>query len=389
MAQPPPPGVPVGGSAAWGQGAPPYPGARPGQPPRLTAATLISHVVALVIGFIAAIGVWVTHGEELRSGFFGDIVIPEIAALAIIAATVAALASWGEIDLSFIGMFAVGAHVYVEVSESNTALGLLAAGAVGLFVGAVVGLLRWGTQAPSPHLTLGVGLFALFAVQAVQGNVGRPFLDTERIEGSVVPLAVAVVMVGVSVGVALLGKAPPADDGRGGGAPSFGKPGRAGPEVVAGLAVSGLGGALAGALVAARTGGVAAMPGGLPSITLVLLVIAALAFAGVRWGSWLVAPLAAAVASVPVTLITFGADLHGLDPAEGYLIIAGVAVVCLVASYGLHRILSSTSSRPTVPPPGGQWAPAGSSGQAPAPAGPAGQPLVPPAPPAEPPPNPF
>jgi hypothetical protein len=125
------------------------------------------------------------------------------------------------------------------------------------------------------------------------------------------------------------------------------------------MALSGLAGCLGGALFLARIPGRSGlvMAGGFSSLGL-LLVVAALAFAGVHRGSWLLAPLAAALGAVAVILIDTGANLNRWDIAVGPLLIASVAVVCLVASHGLHRILDSSSSRSgvPVPPAGAQWA---------------------------------
>jgi len=303
----------------------------------LSLGQLVGSAVALGLGWIVALGVYFT-ASDLPDGYLGDIVVPFAMILAALAAPVALLFAWGEVDLSALGMLPFAGYIYAEVSDTGVLVGLIAAGMAGLVIGAVVGVLRWSTRAPSAVVSLGAG----FVLQAVAFRLlveGSPLrvLEEGHVEGSGLAVLAALGFTSVTVAVAIVLR------GRAGHEPVGGP---RGPEVIVGFGLSGAAAATYGALAAAMTGAVAANDGS----ALLLMLFCAVAIGGVVRGNRLIGPITAALGAVAVQLLVSAGVIRGWEFGDRNLLIAAVLAACLLISHGLNRLLSD---RPGAAPAAG------------------------------------
>jgi ribose/xylose/arabinose/galactoside ABC-type transport system permease subunit len=302
----------------------------------VTVSTVVPPAVTLALGWVVALGLYATAGDA-PSEFLTDRVVPSALILAALAAPVALLFAWGELDLSAFGMLPFAGYVYAEVGGDTVVVGLLAAAAAGLAIGAAIGLLRWLTRVPSAVLSLAVG-FVLQAVMLKQldsGNVHA--VEDGWVDGSGLPALVAIGFTSLTVAAAVAFRRPA-------GVEVGTAAGPRGGEVVVGFALSG---AAAGAAGALNAGIVRAV---VPTGQVVLLtVLAAVAIGGVVRGNRLVGPLAAAVAAGAAQLLADSAVLRAWQSGDRQLLVASVLGVCLLVSHGLHRLIGY---RPGVPPAG-------------------------------------
>jgi ribose/xylose/arabinose/galactoside ABC-type transport system permease subunit len=295
---------------------------------------VVGQVVTLGLGWIVALFVYFT-ASNLPSGYLGDSVVPFAMILAALAAPVALLLAWGEVDLSAFGMLPFAGYVYAEVSDSGVLLGLMAAASAGLLIGAVVGVLRWSTRAPSAVVSLGAG-FVLQAVGFTLIGDESPLrtLEEGHVSGSGLPVLAALGFTGVTVAVAVALK------GRGGREPAGGP---RGPEVIVGFGLSGAAAATYGALVAAMTAAVTITDGS----TVLLTLFCAIAIGGVVRGNRIIGPITAALGAIAVQLILSGSALRNWDFGDRNLTIAALLAVCLLIAHALARLLGP---RPTATP---------------------------------------
>jgi ribose/xylose/arabinose/galactoside ABC-type transport system permease subunit len=297
----------------------------------LSLGHLVGPAVTLGLGWIVALVVYFGAGD-VPSSYLGDSVVPFALTLAALAAPVALLLAWGEVDLSAFGMLPFAGYVYAEVSDSGVLLGLVAAGAAGLLIGAVVGVVRWATRAPSAVVSLGAG-FVLQAVAFTLLGDESPLrtLVEGHVSGSGLPLLAALGFTAVTVAVAV------ALRGRGGHEPAGGP---RGPEVVVGFGLSGAAAATYGALVAGMTGAVTLTDGS----SLLLTLFAAVAVGGVVRGNRIVGPITAALGAIAVQLILSGGALREWDFGDRNLAIAALLALCLVLAHALARLVSAPES---------------------------------------------
>jgi ribose/xylose/arabinose/galactoside ABC-type transport system permease subunit len=340
----------VPASGPHGPAAGPWTGPGSGSGP--SREHLVPSAVTLALGCVVALAMHLSAGD-VPERYLGDNVLPFGLALAALAAPVALLVSWGEVDLTSFGMFPFAGYVYSELGDSGVLIGLLAAGMAGLAVGATIGVLRWLTRAPSAVLTLGAA-FVLQAVtfELVGGPDMRP-LDDGVVDGWGLSLVAALMFTALSAGVAIgLGRAAGDGDGDGrgdgGGRPTGGPR----PEVIVGFGLSGAAAATYGALAAAMTQVVSI--GG--SDNLLLMVFCAVAIAGAVRGNTLVAPIAAAIGALATQLLIASSILKGWEPSSQQLMVASVLVACLLIAHALHRVLGARpraipTASPAPPPP--------------------------------------
>jgi ABC-type uncharacterized transport system permease subunit len=327
---PPGPPVPVGPSGVRG----------PGAGDAVAVGHLVAPAVTLALGWIVAVAVYFSAGD-VPDGLLGDRVVPLGLILAAVAAPVALLVAWGEVDLSAFGVFPFAGYVYAELSDSGVLVGLLAAAGAGLAIGAGIGLVRWVTRAPSALASLA----AAFVLQAVTlESVGRPdmrVLEEGFVDGWGIPLLAALGFTSLTAAAAAaLGRDP---GGRVAGVP--------GPEVIAGFGLSGAAAATYGALATGMSQ-VVDLSGG---TTVLLAVFCAVAIGGVVRGNRLVGPIAAAIGALAAQLLIAGALVRGWEQSGRQLLVACVLAACLLVSHTLHRALGSgpgTADRPgrTHPP---------------------------------------
>ena len=329
-----------GGDPAGGSWPVPPPGPFPAPPARpasavtdaVTAVTLVPPAVTLVLGWAVALVLYSSAGD-VPGEFLGDRVVPSALLLAALAAPLALLLSWGELDLSALGMLPFAGYIYTEASGGGSvAAGLLAATAAGVAIGAAVGLARWLTRAPSAVLSLVVG-FVLQAVTLKQLDAGAMrVVEDGVVDGSGLPALAAIGCVALTVTVAAavaLGRPAGDDVGTAGGPP--------GAAVVAGFAISG---AAAGAYGALSAGMVrAVVPNGL---VVLLTVLCAVAIGGVVRGNHLIGPLAAAAGAGAAQLLAVSAVLRAWELGDQQLLVASMLAACLLVAHGLDRLLRLT-----------------------------------------------
>lgn len=313
----------------------------------MTVGTLVPPAVTLVLGWSVALGLYVT-ASDVPSGLLTDRVVPSALILAALAGPVALLFAWGEVDLSALGMLPFAGYVYTEVGGDGVVVGLLAAVAAGLAIGAAVGLLRWLTRAPSAVLSLAVGFILQAAtVKHLDGGQVRA-VEEGVVDGSGLPALAAIGFISLTVAVAVAFGRPAG--------PDVGTAARPrGGQVVVGFAMSG---AAAGAYGALNAGMVRAVaPNGL---LLLLSVLCAVAIGGVARGNRLVGPLAAAAGAGAVQLLAISGVLRGWEPGDQQLLVASVLGACLLVSHGLDRLLGDPLAAQAglpAPPPAAAWAP--------------------------------
>jgi len=323
--------------------------------------TLVGSAITLGLGAVVAIGL-LASGDMASDYFSGDHFLTFAVTLAVAAAPVALLLSWDEIDLSGFGTVALGSYVYAEVGDGSVPVGLIAAALAGLVIGAVIGVVRWLTEAHSALVTLGAGTLLSGVALAVGPGQQGVSVDEARIDGLGLPLLAMLVVVGVAVLLAVLfhqadggtPSVPPvsAAPGAPGGvyapvpaAPVAPGSGRAGLRVLPGFALTATAGMLFGALQAGTVGfywvGITTLA---PT-----LVFAAVAIAGVVRGSGPFAPLVAIVGSGVVVLIQDATRFNGWEAGEQQLVLGALFVVCTAIAYGLRRVLTP-ANRPRPGP---------------------------------------
>jgi ribose/xylose/arabinose/galactoside ABC-type transport system permease subunit len=341
----------------------------------VTVSTVVPPAVTLFLGWVVALGLYATAGDA-PGDFLTDRVVPSALVLAALAAPMALLFAWGEVDLSALGMFPFAGYIYAEVGGDTVVVGLLVAVAAGLAIGAAIGLLRWLTRVPSAVLSLAVG-FVLQAVTLKQLDSGiMRLIEDGVVEGSGLPALVAIGFTSLTIAAAVAFRRPAGDEVGTAAGPRGG-------EVVVGFALSGAAAGAYGALNAGMLRVVA--PTGL---ALLLTVLCAVAIGGVVHGNRVVGPLAAAVGAGAAQLLTAATVLRAWAASDQQLLVAAVLGVCLLVSHGLHRLIGDHPGvRPVgaAPPAAGGTTP-GRPGTGPVTGhGPA--PLAPPAPPPPPPPS--
>lgn len=324
----------------------------------LAVGTLVPPAVTLVLGWVVALVLYLGAGDT-PGQLLTDRVVPSALVLAALAAPVALLFAWGEMDLSALGMLPFAGYIYAEVGGDGVVVGLLAATAAGVAIGGVLGLVRWLTRAPSAALSLGVG----FVLQAVTLKlVGTPGMRLEDgiVDGSGLPALAAIGFMSLTVGAAVTFRSLRPAGGEVGSAA-----GPLGVEVVVGFALSGAAAGAYGALNAGMLRTV--VPNGL---SLLLLVLCAVAVGGVVRGNRLVGPLAAVAAAGAVQLLAVSVTLRAWEASDQQLLLASVLGVGLLISHGLARLIGiqrDTGPVVAAPPPPTAWGPPADAAPAPPP----------------------
>lgn len=323
------------------------------QPPATGMSGLsLAHFLApaVTLGVSLLVGLGVFFSADAPDGFFVDRFMPYAALLAALAAAVGLLLSWNELDLSALGILALAGHIYFDMSDSNVAAAVLVSALAGLFVGTVIGVLRWLTRAPAGVLSLAGGVVAsTFYVQLRDlGDPRGAISGLGTIDGPWVHILTAVVFVTVAVVLgALLGR--PRSGGSEGHADS-----EPGLRVIAGFALSGVAAGVVGAVFLGwQSFGPPSQHWGVHASLWLLPIFAAVAIGGVLRGSWFIAPLGAASGAVAAALLNDGGRLHGWDVSTVELLLVGFLLGSLVVSYGLHRVLNGSvmGQTPAAPPP--------------------------------------
>lgn len=381
-------GQPEGQAGPWGASG----GARP-RTGTLQPRLLVGTVITLALTWVGTLALFLTIDDRPDS-YVGERLLQQGAVLVLVVAPVALLVSQREYDLTITGTVIMGAYVYLELADSGIAVALLACAGVGLGVGAVIGVIRVLTGAPSALVTLGAGLLLqAIAFKAESGGelgtLGSRELEEGLLGGAGWIVGTALVVLILAVLASLVT----------GGDPAGQRPEHSpAPTVIVGFALSCMAGVLSGGLLL----GSPAL-GQRPILTLdsntVLMVFTAVAVGGVVAGSRTFAPVAAAVAAPAVVLLVDVPQLRDWEGSfiDGWLLLSGAFLACLVIAHGARRLLvtpsDATSMGPTgaVPdlgaPPPGYPAPGQPSSPPPEPptAPPGPQPAAPPSAPSEPP----
>ena len=314
----------------------------------VTVATVVPPAVTLMLGWVLGLALYATGGDD-PGDFLSDTVVPQALLVAALAAPLALLLAWGEVDLSALGMLPFAGHIYAEAGGGNVAVGVLAATAAGLAIGAAVGLARWLTRVPSAVLSLAVGfVLQAFAQRFLDSGAVRAIHDG-FVDDPGLPALVALGYVGVTVAVAVMLGRPSGGAGCVGVGTAAGSPGG---RVVVGFAVSG---AAAGAVGALNTGMVRAVSAN--GLALLLTVLCAVAIGGVVRGNWLVGPLAAAAGAGAAELLAVSAVVRPWRNTSEQLLVASVLGACLLVSHGLNRLVVTGRQMGAVPPPPAAWPP--------------------------------
>jgi ribose/xylose/arabinose/galactoside ABC-type transport system permease subunit len=290
------------------------------------ATSIIASVATLAVAGLVAIGLTVASGDvEL-----GAITISGILLLVVLVVPVTLLLAWGEVDLSFIGIFTLGGYLYLELSDSGVAAALVVAALAATLTGLLVGVLRYGLRIPSGLISAGAGAAIAAFVFSLAGVQGATVAPDSIVEGAALPVLGALGVTAVATVLALVASSRGADPNRAvGDLP--------GPEVVIGYGLSGFAAGVAGAITTAQIVFFQPQQGS----GLLLQVLAAVAIAGVARGSGVIAPLAGAAAGVIVGVIRLAiGDFTDLGVALGALLLFS-----LVLGHGIHR-LAGLSGRP-------------------------------------------
>lgn len=345
---PPPPGWGAPGTAP-GPGGPGTvaPGSVPGPPhapaPRPStgglpaAGTIVGSALTMGIGLLVAVVLFV-NGDGPGEYFGRSAFQSTVAALAMLAAPIALLVAWDEIDLSMIGTVALGTALYAEMGDDGAAGALAAASAAGVAIGAAVGAVRWLTGAHPALVSLAAGVLVTGIAFEVGDDDGFSGAPARPIDGQGLPMGLMVVVVLLATVLAVVLARDPADVRAA--APH--------PRVVLGFALTGLAGCLYGAVLA---GIFAFAAPGQVSIE-VFIVFTTVAVAGVVRASGLIAPLLAVPAAAIVTVLSDSVSFNGWSRGEHELVLGGVFLVTLVVGQGLARLLGSGSTPAGAPAPG-------------------------------------
>jgi hypothetical protein len=337
--QPVPPPVPVGG-------------ARPALARLPRPELLVGTAITLGLTWIVTLGLFLTTDDRPDS-YLGERYLPQAALLALVVAPIALLVSRGEYDLSFIGTAPIGAYLYGEVSDSGVLVALLMCAALGLAIGALIGVVRFLMRPPSVLLTLAAG----FLLQAISyklqlggeepATIDVYVLSDHVLGGSGWKVVAAFVSMALAVGLVFLPGWGMADASE--------RPGP-GPTVIGGYALSAAAACLYGGLLAGtssqdpiiifQTAGDLWFP-----------LLTAIAVAGVVVGSGVVGPVAGVVAALAVVLLTDIPTLRAWEDGfiDEQLLLGGTFLVCLLIAHGLRRLLVSEPFEPAAealaPPP--------------------------------------
>lgn len=356
---------------------------------------LVGSAITLAFTWIVALGLFLT-ADDRPDSYVGEQLLQRGALLVLIVAPVAVLVSQREYDFSLSGTAPLGAYIYFELADSGVGLALLACAGAGLMVGAVIGLVRVLTDAPSALVTLAAALLVQGIAFKLESGSDLTSLGTSQLQegflgGAGWMVGSALVMLSLAVLVSLV----PAGGSDGGEERPERRPG---PTIVVAFALSCLAGSLFGGLAIASprssTGTILNVDS-----NMLLLMFTAVAVGGVVAGSGRFSPVAGAVAAPAVVML---ADVPSLRNWEGgfvdeMVLVGAVFLACLVVAHAARRLVTSPSGYPLgsfgpgpVPgaPPSGSPAAYPGAGPAPAPVGPPAAPLTPPVAPPEPPPPP-
>jgi ribose/xylose/arabinose/galactoside ABC-type transport system permease subunit len=291
---------------------------------------LIGSAVTLVLGGVVALVMYFST-PDLPGDFLGDSVIPSAMLLVAIAAPVALLVAWGEVDLSAIGVLPFAAWIYSEVADAGVVPGLAAAGAACCVIGLCIGLVRWATRAPSAVVSLGAGfLLQAVAVQQI-GVQGPTVLEDGFIDGSGLPVLAGLAFTTLALAAAVaLQRAGLGPDRGAAVEPS------PGPRVVAGFGLSAAAAGTYGAMTVGITRAVVPTGGS----DVLLLVFCAVAIGGVVRGNRLVGPVAAALGAVATQLMVSSGVIRNWDLFDTRIVVAVILILCLLLAHGLNRLLT-------------------------------------------------
>lgn len=352
QSSPPPPGQmsPPPAGTAWAPAPVPFgapgPGAHPTPPgPRPSpTSTLAGSGITLSLGAVVAI-VLLSTGDGPPDYFGMDSVRIVLLAVAMLAAALGHLVSRDEYDLSIFGVAAMGSYVYAEVDSDSALAGLLPALVVGALVGAAIGLVRWLTQAHSALISLGAGsLIAAIALRWGPGPAGSQ-LTRGALDGPGLTVLALVVVAGAAVGLAVLDQSR--HTSRAGAPGAVDAPGRPGPDVILGFALTGLAAALYGAFVTGAQG----YHLGATGTWVLMLPFAGVAIGGVVRGSGPWAPLVAAAGGTIAVLVRDAALFNDWRRGEEEIALGVLFVVCVVVAHGVRRLMTFRSRTPMGPAP--------------------------------------
>jgi ribose/xylose/arabinose/galactoside ABC-type transport system permease subunit len=259
----------------------------------------------------------------------GDVVTSQVlwvpfSALAGLVAPIAVLVSWGEFDLSSMGVMGLAAYAYAEIAnDDRTLLGAVAAIAMCAGLGGLVGTLRLLTHAHSVMISISLGLLALGVVLEVAPLSGM------QVGGRISSLVVFVIAMAIVAGATGLAALAPSRADTHVTTPT--------PRVVAGFALAGLGTGFYAVAVTSRAGFTS------PSQNLggfiVLLAFAAVAVGGVGLGAGITAPLLAALGALVVTVVDISGLMYGWSGWR-FIAIGAVFAGSVVVGGTIRRLMS-------------------------------------------------
>lgn len=298
-----------------------------------TGRQLTVSAITLGLTVLVTVIVWFVSDASTRawssSGWM------ETGVLACMAAPIAMLFAWREIDLSLLGTSAVGALVAVEVDSIPAAL---ATGfAVGAAIGAVIGVIRWLVAAPSAV----VSLLAGWTVQQLSNDqIGTRGGQVSGRVTSGPALLVALVVVAAAVGVWFL---HPRRSGMRSGHPH--------PSVIVGFALSGAAGTVGGVLLAKYLQYGQIGVGSAFSV----LAVATIGVAGLLFGAGWYAPILATIAAPVLVALQLAFVSSDRSLFQKELLVGALALIGLVIAWGFHRLSEDEAPSPL---PRHGWEPA-------------------------------
>lgn len=318
-----------------------------------TPLSLVASAITIVLGAVVAFSFFFGDDGEfdiLTEDFF----ITTVATLVLLAAPVALLLSWDEVDVSALGTATLGMAIY---ADTDGGIGpMLTVAVVGIVIGAVVGLVRWATRAPSALVSLAGGAVAsAIAFQIFDGGMqGARVGDFDPQWFSVLA---ALVVVAAGVGLALVAALlrRPAPVAALGDPPAAGRPH---VGVVAGFALAGGAACLSGAVQAGLYGFAQVT---MFSTSMLVSLFAAVAIAGVTRKSGLLAPVLAIVGAFLVAVLEL-AGRPGPFDSDRDLALAGLLAAGVAIAHGLARISDGRDGPRPHHAPGAPPAVAGPAG---------------------------
>jgi ribose/xylose/arabinose/galactoside ABC-type transport system permease subunit len=315
--------------------------------------SVVGSAITLALGVVVAFTFFFGDDGEFDL-FTEDFFITMVASLALLAAPVALLLSWDEFDVSALGTTVLGMAIYAEMDGGFGPV--LAAAFAGAVIGAVMGLARWLTRAPSGIVSLSGGAVAsAIALQVFEG--GMQGMRVDELDVMWVAIALMVVVVAVAAGLALL--APSLAGGSVAASTADASRGRPHVGVVLGFALSGLAGCVYGAVQPAFYG--FAQPNFFSSYLLVAL-FAAVAVGGATRHSGLLAPVVTIPGAFLVTVLVTGRG--GPFDSERDLALAGLLAATGMIAHGLARVSDRNDGRGTGAGPFAPPAPGAPQGAA-------------------------